>query len=1103
MKVDCPHCSQHLEIADEWAGHATDCPNCRKEFTLPTVAAVEVPVREDAPEPPTETAPPPNARRPASGHNTSSKRPRREGGGFGKFLLALILLVGLGFGYAMMHFKESPEQIWQRMVDAVEGTAKPAPPPPAEATPMEPTPAPVAEHTPTLAPTPTPTPDPTPEPAVSPEATPAPTPVDPLVWLLQHKEYTPKLVILQRPATFSISLDGEVVGDETVPAGETVQLLGFTEEAIDARSKNGTGQVPVDATNLREWATKVQAKVEQAKAASRPSTVSPMPQQTPATVRAVAFPKPHFTSPGVIFNHEDLETLKANLQREPWKSGFEALAAEGRSKLEYRMGGPFAEVKRAPNLNLWPWRGDMIAIWNLSRMWYFTGDEAYAQKAHDILLAWATTQTSFGGRESMLDLGDYAICYVGGADILRGTWPGWTRADTAAVKKYFNDVLLPASNPYGENQFGAANKGALALATMGLMAIFNEDSAKLETIVYQARTLAHIGLRSSNGIGMLGDSLRDQGHAHGQLVSLATLAEALWKQGIDIYSDYDNRLLAAGEYFARVNTRTPTPFLPFGTTDAYYTADRTNRGWGGGNVALNLIHGAYVVRKGLPAPYTDRHRQAMPTDGGSFMFIKEVDHSEATPILPLAFPATASITAGFRNTEIGDATPTGSASYSDGIWTVRGGGREIWKANDSCHFTYKAIAGDGAIIAKVESVENNSPSAKAGVMMRTSLDQDAPRAWIALTGGGNLEQNMPNLTVYGGTNYGNKVLAHPFSSYWVKLERIGNVITGYVSPDGTNWAATDVGRIDAPVPTTIYVGLVVCAADNSTLNTSTFSNVQITDGDGGAPVVVPAAPAALLASPADGAVPLRWQSSFGATSYTVKRASSPRGPYTTVASDITASSYTDTAVTNDTTYYYVVTASNSAGTSDHSPVDVVTPRAPKWNVALGGTITSTVGRDGVGGAFDSNSRTMWFAGDYRGEGSIQYDFGAGHTPMITGYTITSPYFKPERDPRDWQFQGSNDGTNWTTLDTQSGQTFPFRFYEVEYTLPRPAAYRYFRLHVTQNNGAETILHIADIKLLSDQPRPNAPMPSLLHWKTNDTTDRNRAIAMQQAAESEK
>ena len=205
--------------------------------------------------------------------------------------------------------------------------------------------------------------------------------------------------------------------------------------------------------------------------------IDPAISQAIPTPAAAQFPTPRFAHPGVILTREDLEILKANIKREPWKSGFEALANDGHSKLTYKMAGPFKEIKRAPHENLWPWRNDMVAIWNLSRMWYFTGDTAYAQKAHDILLAWAKTQTSFGGRESMLDLGDYAAAFVGGADILRGTWPGWTSADTAAVKKYFNDVLIPASNPYGESQFGAANKGALALCAKGLMAIFNEDTA--------------------------------------------------------------------------------------------------------------------------------------------------------------------------------------------------------------------------------------------------------------------------------------------------------------------------------------------------------------------------------------------------------------------------------------------------------------------------------------------------------------------------------------------------------------------------------------------------------------------------------------------------
>jgi hypothetical protein len=745
-----------------------------------------------------------------------------------------------------------------------------------------------------------------------------------------------------------------------------------------------------------------------------------------------------FTHPGAPLTLSDLQTLKANVDqgKEPWKSAYELLAADGKSQPSYAMAGPFANVSRAPNVNLNQWRADMVAIWNLSRMWYFTGTDAYAKRAHEILLAWATTHTSFTGRESMLDLGDFAAAFVGGADILRGTWPGWTEADTTAVKAYFGNVLLPATNPYGESQFGAANKGALALVAGGLLAIFNDDAAKLDDIVYKVRTLAHIGLRSSNEIGELGDSLRDQGHAHGQLVSLAMLAEALWKQGIDVYSDLDDRLLANGEYFARVNELVPTPFLPFGTTDAYYVADNTNRGWGGGNVALNLIYGAYVVRKGLQAPYVTQRRIKLPVDNSSFMFLKDSDTSVATPAAALSLPATTAITSGFSDVELGGATPAGGASYSDGRWTVQGAGTEIWAANDSCHFAYQALTGDGAIIAKIDAVPTTHKNARAGVMMRTSLSQDAPRAWMCLTGEGNLQQNMPNLTVYGGTNYGNKTLASSLSSYWVKLERIGNIITGYVSPDGSNWAATNVGRIDDPVPDTIYAGLVVSSVVNGTLSTSTFSNVQITGGDGDAPPLTPAAPAALLASPGSGAVPLRWQSSFGATSYTVKRATSTGGPY-------------------------------SAGTSGDSPEDSITPSVPLINVAIGGTASDSADNPtNAGRAFDRNPATQWF---YSGVGGwLRYDLGVGSARVVERYTVTSSNDRPPRDPKDWQFQGSNDGSSWTTLDTQSNQAFTARYQLNAYAIASPASYRYYRLNISANNGDGSFTDLSELGLLTSQ-----------------------------------
>jgi hypothetical protein len=777
--------------------------------------------------------------------------------------------------------------------------------------------------------------------------------------------------------------------------------------------------------------------------------------------------------PGAPLTLTDLQTLKAYVDqgREPWKSGYDLLANDGKAKLTYTMAGPFAKVSRAPDENLWPWRNDMVAIWNLSRMWYFTGNEEYAKKARDILLAWATTQVEFSGRESMLDLGDYAYLFVGGADILRGTWPGWQADDTAAVKKYFKDVLMPASNPYGESQFGAANKGALALVALGLMAIYNDDFATLDRVAYQARTLAHIGLRSSNDIGMLGDSLRDQGHAHGQLRALVMLAEALWKQGIDVHSDLGDRLLAAGEYFARVNELVPTPALPFGTTDAYYIADNTNRGWRGGfggNLPLNQLHAAYVLRKGLQAPFIEQRRRWMPVDGTSFMFLKDTDSSTAAPATALPSPSASSITSGFSSMDIGGATPPGSATYADGRWTVMGAGAEMWSTNDSCYFAYRAITGNSTIIAKVESVENTSLSAKAGVMMRTSLEAGAPRAWMAITNRIQAEQNMPKLEVYGGTNYGNKAFAIAATepSYWVKLERIGNIITGYVSPDGTNWAATDVGRINEPVPDTIYVGLVVSSTVNGRLNTSTFRHVEITGGDGGGPIVIPAAPAALLASPGDAAVPLRWQASFGATSYNVKRSTSRGGPYTTVASGIKGSSYTDTSVANGTTYYYTVTAANSAGTSAGSPEDSATPARPLVNVATGGTANDSAnGPANAARAFDRNTLTEWF---YTGvSGWLQYDLG--RTEIVRQYTLASSFDQVPRDPKDWQLQGSNDAVAWTTLDTQANQAFAERYELKTFTIANPAAYRYYRLNITANNGDGTFTDLGEFGLFASRP----------------------------------
>ena len=87
-------------------------------------------------------------------------------------------------------------------------------------------------------------------------------------------------------------------------------------------------------------------------------------------------------------------------------------------------------------------------------------------------------------------------------------------------------------------------------------------------------------------------------------------------------------------------------------------------------------------------------------------------------------------------------------------------------------------------------------------------------------------------------------------------------------------------------------------------------------------------------------IALAWTASNGAASYTVKRATSPAGPFTTLASSITATSYTDATAAFGTTYSYLVTATNSVGESSDSNVASAQLPATDPSIWNGGTMAA-------------------------------------------------------------------------------------------------------------------------------------------------------------------
>jgi cellulose 1,4-beta-cellobiosidase len=94
---------------------------------------------------------------------------------------------------------------------------------------------------------------------------------------------------------------------------------------------------------------------------------------------------------------------------------------------------------------------------------------------------------------------------------------------------------------------------------------------------------------------------------------------------------------------------------------------------------------------------------------------------------------------------------------------------------------------------------------------------------------------------------------------------------------------------------------------------------------GGAPLI-PSAPASLSAGSGDKQIQLSWTASSGATNYNIKRALVSGGPYTNIAT-CTAVICMDSGLAPGT-YYYVVSASNSAGESPNSPEANATVSCP-------------------------------------------------------------------------------------------------------------------------------------------------------------------------------
>jgi hypothetical protein len=164
-----------------------------------------------------------------------------------------------------------------------------------------------------------------------------------------------------------------------------------------------------------------------------------------------------------------------------------------------------------------------------------------------------------------------------------------------------------------------------------------------------------------------------------------------------------------------------------------------------------------------------------------------------------------------------------------GTYTMTGSGADIWNDSDQFHYAFKTLNGPGSIVAKVESISNTDPWAKAGVMIRETLEADSRHAMMIVSASSGVSFQRRFDT--GGASSSDTTVGIT-APYWVKIERgLAGNFTAYSSTNGSTWQ-----MLGQPEPfqmaSNAYIGLVVTAHNAALTCEAKFSNVAITGNAG-------------------------------------------------------------------------------------------------------------------------------------------------------------------------------------------------------------------------------------------------------------------------------
>ncbi len=342
-----------------------------------------------------------------------------------------------------------------------------------------------------------------------------------------------------------------------------------------------------------------------------------------------------------------------------------------------------------------------------------------------------------------------------------------------------------------------------------------------------------------------------------------------------------------------------------------------------------------VVSDRQPAADLDFSENGLVGSAYFYVVTSWLDDLEGAPSAEIPLnPALDTLQAAVVGTGLGASGVHGGGSRY--LLTASGG--NSGGGSDSITYAYMPWTGDGSFTVRVASLSavgsNVSQFLNLGLSLRAST---AGNAITFLSGyttyphESSFFQHARGATGQGAVSSAYGVPPTPNSlaaPVWLRAVRSGGTFSASFSTDGQTWLPTANPATIPGMPAATVVG-VALGAQNATVTDAVFDQFVFLGSP--VPVVQPAA------------IAINWSATPGLI-FDVRRATSVGGPYQTLASGQTATSYIDTDVTPGASYYYTLATPGApgGGATVSAPVAVYYPLPAAAPSGL--TLTPAVGQ---------------------------------------------------------------------------------------------------------------------------------------------------------------